>query len=468
MVSPINYMLNVRSPFEQAMRGFEFGQGARIREAQEARTAEEFPLLMQQRQQALDIQRAQESRAAAEFEQRRQAADAAQARAQAMQEQLMGLRTMALEGTLTPEALDQFALANASTFEEFRSAYDQMSEPRRRADAQFGIQLATSLLSGNQDVALSMIDERIAAAENAGDAQEVASLRANRTLIEMDPQAQGVATLALLTSSGAIDSATMKAVLDAAGQTGPVEGASPIGKIAQDVEAGLIPRSVLDAQIRVEEKAGQEGLTLQQRIAEEARLRGEYAKRTEDLSAAERNFSVIQTSAQDNSGAGDIALVTSFMKMLDPGSVVRETEFATAANAGGLLARLGTIASRIEDGQFLTPSQRADFQRLAGQYLEAAKEQEGRVQQSYRLLVDNYGLDPINVFGARAVTAAPSPAAPAPAPAPAPSPAAPAAGAIPQGFLRSQSVIDAAARAGVTPEEMWAVMSPEQRARYGE
>ncbi len=52
-----------------------------------------------------------------------------------------------------------------------------------------------------------------------------------------------------------------------------------------------------------------------------------------------------------------------------------------------------------------------------------------------------------------------APAAPAPAP---------AAGTVPQGFLRNQNVIDAAAGAGVTPEQMWAVMSPEQRARYGE
>lgn len=242
MVSPINYMLNVRSPFEQAMRGFEFGQGARLREAQEARTAEEFPLLMQQRQQAMDIQRAQENRAASEFEERRRAATAAQARAQAMQEQLIGLREMAISGTLTPEALDQFALSNAETFEDFRSAYDQMSEPRRRADVQFGIQLATSLLGGNPDAAINMIDERITAAENAGNAQEAASLRANRALIEMDPQGQGVATLAVLASSGAIDNATMKAIIDASGQG----GAATTAFQTQDQQlraAGIVPRA---------------------------------------------------------------------------------------------------------------------------------------------------------------------------------------------------------------------------------
>jgi hypothetical protein len=327
-----------------------------------------------------------------------------------------------------------------------------MEAPRREADTQFGIQLSTSLLGGKPEVALAMLDERIAAAENAGDAQEAAALRANRKLVEIDPQGQGVATLALLTASGAIDAGVMDAIIKQTGQGNvTAEGASPLGKIAQDVEAGLIPKSVLDAAIRVDEKASEEGLTLQQKVAEEARLRGEYGKRTEDLSAAERNFSVIQTSAADQSGAGDIALVTSFMKMLDPGSVVRETEFATAANAGGLLATLSALPNKIEKGEFLTPQQRADFQRLAGRYLDAAKAQEVQVQASYQQIVDNYGLDPVNVFGARAAT----------------TPAPGATTAIPQSFITNQNVTNAATAAGVTPEDMWNVMTPEQRARYG-
>jgi hypothetical protein len=183
------------------------------------------------------------------------------------------------------------------------------------------------------------------------------------------------------------------------------EAVSPLGKIAQDIKNGLLPQSVLDAAILVDAKAAEDGLSLQQKIEEEARLRNEYSKRTENLSAAERNFSIIQTSAADDSGAGDIALVTSFMKMLDPGSVVRETEFATAANAGGLLGRLSSIADRVESGKFLSAQQRADFERLAGEYLNAAKEQEVNVQAGYQRIVEGYGLDPVNVFGARAATA---------------------------------------------------------------
>ena len=135
--------------------------------------------------------------------------------------------------------------------------------------------------------------------------------------------------------------------------------------------------------------------------------------------------------------------------MLDPGSVVRETEFATAANAGGLLGRLQSLATKVESGQFLSAEQRTEFQNLSRKFLEAARMQEQGVQQSYQAIVDNYGLNPVNVFGARAATES-------------------AAGAIPQSFLSSQAVINAATKNGTTPEAMWGIMSAEQRALYGE
>jgi hypothetical protein len=441
-MEPINYMLDIQSPLQQALTGYGLG-----------RQDIEQRQVMQEREQLMDLRAAQEARAAAAAEEQRAAAAQARAKADAMQAQLVGLREQALNGTLTVDALNQFSLANAETFADFTTAFKQMEADKSRPQVQFAIETAIPALSGNPDRALAIIDERIAAAENAGELQEAQALRADRAILEADPQAYGVSSLSMLVATGAIDNAQADTILKLSGQgKAAPEGASPVGKIAQDVNAGLIPKSVLDAAIKLDAQTAEGALTLQQKIAEEARLRGEYAKRTEDLSAAERNFSIIETSSMDQSGAGDIALVTSFMKMLDPGSVVRETEFATAANAGGLLARLNGIAKKVETGQFLSPEQRADFKRLAGEYLNAAKVQEQGVQQSFNLIVDNYGLDPVNVFGARAATA-PAPGG--------------ETGALPQSFLTNPNVTNAATAAGVTPEDMWNVMTPEQRARYG-
>lgn len=460
MVSPINYILDVRNPIEEAMRGYAFG-----------RQDIEQRQVMQEREQMMGLRESQEARAAQEFEMRRAEVERQRAQAQAGQSALM--RLMELGPNATANDYSQAWLANPAIRQDIGALKTMMEAPKLKTTLDTSQRLYALSRQGNADAVRDQLALNFEAAKNSGDQAMAATYGSALEQMDTDPEAamQSIAATSAFTIMGLEGPEYLSNVDKALGLTGKArEGASPIGKIAQDVEAGLIPRSVLDAQIRVEEKAGEEGLSLQQRIAEEARLRGEYAKRTEDLSSAERNFEIIQRSSQDNSGAGDIALVTSFMKMLDPGSVVRETEFATAANAGGLLARLSTIADRVESGQFLTTQQRADFQRLAGQYLEAAKEQEGRVQSSYQRIVDNYGLDSVNVFGARAVTATPPATPPAAPPPPATPPADQAAApqAIPQSFVTSRAVIDAAARAGVTPEEMWAVMTPEMRARYGE
>jgi hypothetical protein len=154
----------------------------------------------------------------------------------------------------------------------------------------------------------------------------------------------------------------------------------------------------LDVAIAVDKTAQAGEMTPAARAAEEKQIRGEWTKLSSGVSDARRNYSIIETSAADQSGAGDIALVTSFMKMLDPTSVVRETEFATARDSGGLLATLQGYVSRIEDGKFLTEEQRADFKRLSNQYLKAAEDQVAPVRSSYEKLIDNYGLNPENIF----------------------------------------------------------------------
>jgi hypothetical protein len=234
MVSPINYMLDVRNPIEEALRGYSLGRADIERRQQ-----------MQEREQMMGLRQAQESRAAQTFEMQRAAAAQQQAQAQAMQEQLMGLREMAISGTLTPEALNQFALANASTFDEFRTAFDAMGEGRRQADTQFALQLSTSLLRGNTDAALNMLDTRIAAAENTGTPQsleEAQRLRAIRGEAEIDPIGFATANLANLTAQGALDSRALKTVLEASGQSS--EATTAMQTLDQQLRAaGIVPRA---------------------------------------------------------------------------------------------------------------------------------------------------------------------------------------------------------------------------------
>ena len=154
---------------------------------------------------------------------------------------------------------------------------------------------------------------------------------------------------------------------------------------------------------------------------QEEKIRKEYQVRTGKYRELDGTFSNIKTSAASANGPGDIALITSFMKMLDPGSVVRETEFATGRDTAGLYANLQNQLQKAEKGSFLNADQRKQYVKLSEQYLGASKKRADEEKESLGKVVKNYNLNPENVFGIEAAApAAPPPAAP-PAAAAAPS-----------------------------------------------
>lgn len=86
--------------------------------------------------------------------------------------------------------------------------------------------------------------------------------------------------------------------------------------------------------------------------------------------------------------------------MLDPGSVVRETEFATARDTAGLFTQLENRLQKAKDGQLLKPDQRKQYVDLAKKYLEAAQKKADQEKKDLGVVVKNYKLNPENVFGA--------------------------------------------------------------------
>ena len=68
----------------------------------------------------------------------------------------------------------------------------------------------------------------------------------------------------------------------------------------------------------------------------------------------------------------DLGMIFSFMKMLDPRSVVREGEQAQAKGTGGLYDTLVNTFNSIQGGNSLTDGQRTAFRNLAMQYYKEA------------------------------------------------------------------------------------------------
>jgi hypothetical protein len=81
-------------------------------------------------------------------------------------------------------------------------------------------------------------------------------------------------------------------------------------------------------------------------------------------------------------GPGDISIVFTFMKSLDPNSVVRESEFQVAARAGGLPEQLVNEYTKITEGSFLTDDMKQKFlssaRQAASSYVESANNERQR------------------------------------------------------------------------------------------
>lgn len=108
-------------------------------------------------------------------------------------------------------------------------------------------------------------------------------------------------------------------------------------------------------------------------------------------------YEIIKRTANESSPAGDLALVTAYMKMLDPGSVVREQEFSNAANAGGAAERARALLSDITGNGILTPKQRRDFVAQSRGIYEVRATGFNQRATEFRSLAEQRGFAPDNI-----------------------------------------------------------------------
>jgi len=130
-------------------------------------------------------------------------------------------------------------------------------------------------------------------------------------------------------------------------------------------------------------------------------LRKEYNANPQIKAFAEvqNAFDQIKTGIEATSAAGDLTAATKFMKLLDPGSVVRDTELGMAMAANGLIDRALAYKDYIAKGTNLSPMQRADFLNVATQLYNAAKSRKDDIENQYSEIAQVGGLDPKLVIG---------------------------------------------------------------------
>jgi hypothetical protein len=370
------------------------------------------------------------------------------------------------------EKFAQLILKHPKQYQAFDAARKNYGEEKVKNEFNQGFEISQALENNSPDVAKSKLEIIIEARKNSGesplifeqirDAIDVgdftsAQAATNAALVMADPErfkktveAQVAARKAPSDVTEAVAKAD-RAVADAV--TAQATAGTAEEKAAADLQRAKADADKADIQAKFEEKnqladikkkAADLGLTTAQTnkvlvetrkagteakkaaleleafkksggidpdkvFGYEEKIRKEYQTRTGKYRELDGTFSNIKTSAASANGPGDIALITSFMKMLDPGSVVRETEFATGRDTAGLYANLQNQLQKAKNGQFLNATQREQYVTLSQQYLDASKKRANEEKESLGKVVKNYGLNPENVFGVEAPAAAPAP-----------------------------------------------------------
>jgi len=122
------------------------------------------------------------------------------------------------------------------------------------------------------------------------------------------------------------------------------------------------------------------------------KLADDYEKASGDLGKIISNYNRVVASAKNASPAGDLSLIFAYMKTLDPTSVVREGEFATASNAGSIGDKLMNQYNKILNGERLTEAQRNDFVARAKGLYQSAINQQKQIDKTFSDRADKFGI----------------------------------------------------------------------------
>jgi hypothetical protein len=172
----------------------------------------------------------------------------------------------------------------------------------------------------------------------------------------------------------------------------------------------------------------------------EADLRKEWQKFETPFNQIKTNHEKLKTALQRQSGVGDMSSIFIYMKMLDPGSVVRESEFAQAQQTAGAVESLIVRMNQIAVGDKLSPEQRKEFLDLANEFYNLSKAHIGQNRLNLGTIVqNNSSLKPSNIFGSELA---------------------------PPTFYANSDVFRTARDAGLTMDDLWNEMTDEEKAEY--
>jgi hypothetical protein len=418
MVQPINYSVNVQDPSQAFLSAFQTGSAitkSRLEQEQAARQAE------------------QQEQISTAFERLRQ------------------------PGATAKDYADLAMLLPETQAKSIRESFNLLSTERQQSALQQSGQIFSAFKSGRPDIAISLIEKQIEAKRNAGDEEGAQFLETWKEASRVDPKAtedyfgftisqmpggKDVITSAIDLSKESREAALQPTALakakadadrakvdaDVAKETkediisgkkaetiikqaeakfAPDRFGAELGLTRAQIDASKAARRASDAaaaksgadaaRARAEANQIAKGIIPSDKRPEaEGKLRKEYNDQTKVFQDVKASYGRVKVS--EDSAVGDLSLIFGFMKMLDPGSVVREGEFANAQNAAGVPERVANLYNRVISGERLNESQRKSFKGQADKLYQSALEQEKVVRTGIGRIANGYGLNTENIF----------------------------------------------------------------------
>jgi hypothetical protein len=159
-------------------------------------------------------------------------------------------------------------------------------------------------------------------------------------------------------------------------------------------------RTRIDQQIQKTQQSGAVNLG-QKGLDNTLKLRTDFRSEPiyKDFQAIDSAYRQINKGLDAKTAAGDLAASTKLMKLLDPGSVVRESELTMAMQATGKLDQLYNYANKVATGQFLSPTQKEEFRSLAKEFYNSAGEQYNSKRGEYAGIAQRNDLNVEDVVG---------------------------------------------------------------------
>lgn len=157
--------------------------------------------------------------------------------------------------------------------------------------------------------------------------------------------------------------------------------------LANIIELRKSGASNVSVKVPVDMTGGQKG------FENEMKLSGAFKQEPiyKDFNDMKSAYGQVVSSLAQGTPIGDVAGATKVMKLLDPGSVVRESELGIAMAAAGRMDLLQNYFNNLMTGQKLTPTQREDFKRLSNELYAAAGQAYNNKRGEYEQFGKTYG-----------------------------------------------------------------------------